>query len=370
MLIRDIINVIEYLAPPATQESWDNTGLQIGSLDTECTGVTICVDCTPDVIEEAVSSGNNLIIAHHPLIFKPLKHITGSSPAESIIIRAITEGIAVYSTHTALDSAPGGISHAMGALLGLNNIKVLAPRTSDMLKLTVFVPIADMEKVRQALFNVGAGGIGLYDSCSYTSEGKGSFRPLPGANPTIGDTGSLHYEPEIRLEMIVPRWLRTHAEQALRNTHPYEEPAYEFIDISTGTNPFGLGIKGYLPSPVSARDLAVRARDIFGCTNVRVSSAWIDNESIDHVISHVAVCGGAGGSLINTAICAGAQAYITGDLRHHDFVDYSSRIFLIDIGHFDGEKCARNILFEAITEIFPNFAVTIAKNERNPIKYL
>lgn len=257
--IRDIIATVERIAPLELQESWDNSGVQVGDTSLPCTGVTLCVDCTPEIVDEAATSGHNLIVAHHPLIFKPLKSLTGATPAEVTVIDALRRGICVYSAHTSLDCAEGGISKVMSGMLGLTGVVALEPN--------------------------------------------------------------------------------------------------------------GLGAIGQLPEPLTPLQLAALARDIFGCEAVRVASAWCDAPD-NRTISRVALCGGAGGSLIRSAVDAGAQAYITGDLRHHDFVDFAPWLFMIDVGHFDSEKCARSILYNAITEIFPNFAVSIAKNERNPIKYL
>lgn len=372
MLISDIISVVERLAPPAIQEEWDNTGVQVGSLLVECTGVTLCVDCTPAVLDEAIAAGHNLIIAHHPLIFKPLKRLTGVTPVEAVILNAVAAGVTVYSTHTALDSTEGGISHVMARMLGLEDVEVLDPRQSDLLKLTVFVPRDDADRVRLALFDAGAGHIGRYDSCSYGSEGEGTFRALDGAYPTAGDLYEFHTEPETRLEVILPRWRRRAVEEAISQTHPYEVPAYEFTEVTTGCNPYGLGVIGVLSTPMTARELALHAKKVFGCEAVRVPSLQLgsDDEEVALKLRRVAVCGGSGGSLIRAALGARAQAYVTADVRYHDFVDYGDRLCLIDIGHFEGEKCAREILLKAISEKFPNFAVSIAKNEHNPTEYL
>ncbi len=374
MKILEILRIVERVAPPQIQESWDNTGLQVGSAETECTGITLCVDCTPEVLDDAIARNHNLIISHHPLIFKPLKRLTGSSPTEAVIMNAIAAGVTIYSTHTALDSTTGGISHTMAAMLGLEDVRILDPRHNDLLKLTVFVPDSDADRVRLALFDCGAGKIGNYDSCSFGVNGEGTFRALDGATPAVGELFTFHTEKETRLELILPRWKRAVTEDAIRQTHPYEEPAFEFTEVVTGSDPYGLGTVGILPAPMTARELALHAREVFGCETVRVPSVWLDTDSEGKyskpVIRRVAVCGGAGGSLIEAALRSRAQAFVTGDLRHHDFIDYGDRLCMIDVGHFEGEKCSRNILFKAITEIFPNFAVTIAKNERNPIKYL
>ncbi|MCM1110708.1 MAG: Nif3-like dinuclear metal center hexameric protein [Clostridium sp.] len=372
MRIRDILNAIEAEAPLSIQEDWDNSGLQVGDAGADCRGVLLCVDCTEAIIDEAVARGYNLVISHHPLIFRGLKRLTGSIPAERVAIRAIASGIAIYSSHTALDSASYGVSRQMAEMLGLEDIAVLEPRMNDQLKLTVFVPAAKLEEVRLALFDAGAGTIGRYDSCSWSTQGEGTFRPLEGSEPAVGEVYAYHSGPEVRLEMLLPRWRRGAVENALRQVHPYEEPAYEFTAVETGSNPNGLGCIGNLPKPMTPREIALMAKERFGCQGIRASRFDGEDTPGEEPVRYrrVALCGGAGGSLIGRAISLRAQIMITADLRYHDFVDLSSQIALVDIGHFDSEQCARDIFYRIISEKFPNFAVGISKNEINPIQYL
>lgn len=369
MLIRHIIDAIEQVAPLPIQEEWDNSGLQVGNAAAECTGVMLCVDCTPAVVDEALAEGCNLIVSHHPVIFKGLKRLTGSTPAEVTVMNAIAAGVSIYSSHTALDSAAAGVSRRMARMLGLEDIEVLDPRMADALKLTVYVPEKSADSLRLALFDAGAGHIGNYDSCSYNTAGRGTFRALDGASPAVGERYAYHTEAETRIEVVLPGWCRHAVEEALRATHPYEEPAYEFIPVETGMRTTGLGCVGNLPAPMSARDIAMLTKRTFGCEGVRVSRLD-DGDGDAPLLRRVALCGGAGGSLIGAAVRSRAQIYITADVRYHDFVDWSSRLTLVDIGHFDSEQCARDIFYQIITEKFPTFAVKIAKNEKNPIQFL
>lgn len=367
VLISDIIREIERIAPLAIQEEWDNCGVQVGATDRPCTGAMLCVDCTEEIISQAIEAGCNLVVSHHPLIFGGLKRLTGATAVERTVMRAIASGVTVYSSHTALDNSPEGVSREMARMLGLKDVAVLAPRTADMLKLTVFVPDSHLDAVREAIARCGAGHIGDYDCCSFAAPGKGTFRALDGAQPWVGSVGEIHTEPEHRLEMVVPRWLKGAATAALRKAHPYEEPAFEFAEVETGTVYAGLGCVGTLPEPMPAPEFAAKAAATFGCGGPRCSLMATDS-AVE--VTRVALCGGAGGSLIRAAIGSGAQAYVSADIRYHDYVDHGRRIGLIDVGHFNSEHCAETIFYRLISEKFPNFAVCYATDEKNPIQYL
>lgn len=366
MLIADIVKAIEEVAPLGLQEEWDNCGMQIGSPLAECTGVMVCVDPTPEVLEEAIARNCNLIVSHHPLIFSGLKRITGANRQQRVIIDALTAGVSVYSSHTALDNSPVGVSATMADMLGLENVTTLARRRSDMLKLTLYVPTDKADEVRLALFDAGAGRLGRYEMCSYGSDGTGTFRPLEGAEPYAGELLKLSFEPETRLELLLPRWRRDAVECALRQTHPYEEPAYEFAEVTAGSYAGGLGCVGNLREPLPAREVSRMAGEVFGCAGVRCSELAASEQPV----RRVALCGGAGGSLIGAARGAGAQIYVSADLRYHDYVDHGLSIGLVDVGHFNSEECAKTIFSKLISEKFPNFALYSAKNEKNPIVYL
>lgn len=366
MKIRDIIGAIEEVAPLGLQESWDNSGLQIGSYDDECTGVLLCVDPVPEIVAEAVEKGCNLIVSHHPLLFSGLKSITGSTLQQRVVIDAIKAGVSIYSSHTALDSSRSGVSARMASMLGLENVEVLDPRRGDLEKLTVMVPSESLDRVRSALFDAGAGSLGSYDCCGFSAEGTGTFRPLDGAHPYIGAPGEISSEPETRLEVMLPVWLRSRVEKALRGAHPYEEPAYEFAAVTAGSFIGGLGCVGNLREPMPACDFARFAAGVFSCPAPRVSAVAASSRMVDRV----ALCGGAGGSLLRRAIASGAQIYVSADLRYHDYVDYGRTIGLVDVGHFNSEECAKTIFYQRISEKFPNFAVNYATTEKNPIEYL
>lgn len=365
MLIRDIIDTIEEFAPPALQEEYDNTGLTVGDAGGECTGVLLAVDVTPETVAEAIDEGCNLIVAHHPVIFRGLKRLTGATLVERTVIAAIRGGVAIYSCHTSVDNAPGGVSWQMARMLGLTDVEILDPKDGLVLKLVVFVPHDHCDKVKEAVFAAGAGRIGNYDSCCYESEGTGSYRPLDGAVPFAGTRGEVHREPETRLEFVLPFWRRKAVEKALLAAHPYEEPAYEFLSPVGSAGISGSGAAGILASPLDVDAFVALVKRAFGTTVVRCSRF-----APAVPISKVAVCGGSGAFLIGKAIAAGAQAIVTSDTKHHDFVDYGRSILIADITHHESENCTKDIFYHVIKEKFPIFAVRYSKQDINPINYL
>lgn len=364
MFISDIISVIEQYAPLALQEDYDNSGVQVGRIDIECKGALLCLDVTPSIIDEAISRNCNLIISHHPLLFKGLKRITGSSNVEKSVIKAISSGITVYSCHTSMDNATDGVSWQMGKKLGLQNITVLDKMDGKMLKLATMAPISHAQIIKKALASAGAGKIGNYDSCSFTTEGNGCFRPLSGANPYVGELSHLHTEQESKIEVILPFWLKNKVEQALIESHPYEEPAYEFYSLENNMPYNGSGIIGTLDIEISAYKLVELVKKTFSSPTVRCSKIT------DNSIKKIALCGGSGSFLIKKAITSGANAFITSDTKYHDFIDYADDIFIIDIGHYESENCTKDIFYHIIREKFSNFALYYSELEQNPIIYL
>ena len=366
--IKDIISAIEARVPVRQQEDWDNSGWQVAGCDPscDCTGVLTCVDVTPAVVAEAAEKGCNLILSHHPLIFKGLKRLTGATQVERLVMEAMRCGIAVYASHTALDVAPGvGMSHEMGRRLGLTDVSVLVPQENRLLKLAVFVPRDHADRVAEAIYNAGAGCIGNYDRCSYRVDGTGTFRPLDGSTPFTGTCGKDHFEPETRIEIILPAHLKSAVEQALRTAHPYEEPAYDFFPVANANMAVGLGIIGTLPSAMDTDRFIGLVKDVYKSPAVRCSIAATSSR----IINRVALCTGSGGEFITTARAMGADAYITSDVRYHDFVDHGNTLLIVDTGHFESEECARYIFSHIISEKFANFAVYSALSESNPINY-
>jgi dinuclear metal center YbgI/SA1388 family protein len=362
--IRDIVSSIEVMAPLTYQESYDNAGLLIGSYDSVVTGVLICLDVVESVVEEAVKKGVNLIIAHHPIVFKGLKRFNGNNYVERTVILAIQNDIAIYAAHTNLDSVKGGVSDRICDLIGLQNRRILSPISEDLYKLVTFVPNDYAQKVRDALFEAGAGSIGNYDSCSYTTEGTGSFRGGEGTDPFVGEKGKLHFEPEVRIETVFPKHLKQKITSALLKNHPYEEVAFDLYQLQNDNNQVGAGMIGELSAPEEPLLFLKRIKEIFGSACIKYT------EISKKEIKTVAVCGGSGSFLLHKAISQKADVYVSGDFKYHEFFDAEGRIIIADIGHYESEQFTRDIFYEIVTKKFPNFAVYISEINSNPINYL
>jgi len=357
------MSVIEAFAPLSLQESYDNCGLQTGNKDNEVTGVLITLDVNTEVVDEALKHNCNLIIAHHPLTLSGLKTFTGNSLAEQIIIQAIKNDLSIYSAHTNIDSVKNGVSGLLADKIGLNSQRVLSPLKQQLVKLVTFVPQAQAEIVRRAIFDAGAGHIGNYDCCSYNLNGTGTFRGNEKTNPFAGSPGELHSEPEVRIETILPVFIQQQVIKALITSHPYEEPAYDLYPLNNQWNNTGLGIIGELPT-------AMRP-DIFlnHLKNATQTECIRHTKPLKKEIKVVALCGGSGSSLTSEAIASGADVYITGDFKYHQFFDAQGKIMIADIGHYESEQFIKGLFLELLTKKFPNFAIRLSKVNSNPIKY-
>lgn len=364
VILNDIIETIESVAPVAWQESYDNAGLQVGNRYQPVAGAVVCIDVTEGVVDEAIALGYNLIVSHHPLLFKGLKSITGNNCVERIVAKAIRHDIAIYAAHTNLDNAPGGVSFRMARKLGLTDVRVLDPLPGLLMKLVTYVPVAHLERVRTALFEAGAGHTGNYDRCSFGQEGEGTFRPGLHANPYCGTIGELHREAETRLEVVVPAYAQRAVTAALKRSHPYEEPAFDWIALANRWEQVGAGVVGNLPEPADEILVLERLKEIFGTGCVKHSPLH------GRKISRVALCGGAGASLMAKAVSAGADMFVTGEIRYHDYFEFESRILLAEIGHYESEQYTKEIFCEIIQKKFPTFAIHSTRVDTNPINYL
>jgi dinuclear metal center YbgI/SA1388 family protein len=361
MKIKEIIDVIEQTIPLQYQESYDNAGLQVGSANDEIKAVLLTVDVTEAVLNEALQVGANLIIAHHPLIFGGVKRLTGKTWTERCLISAIKNNIAIYCAHTNLDVYHRGINHVLAQKLGLQNCKVLDPLQNTLLKLVTYVPVLHVDSVRNALFEAGAGCIGNYDSCSYASEGKGSFRALENTNPFVGEKGKLHLEKEERLEMILPMHLQRAVKQALIKAHPYEEVAFDFIPLANENENLGMGLIGTMETGCEEKDFLEALKNVCKTQAIRHTSFC------QKQIQKVAICSGSGISLMNKAIAAGADVFITADVKYHQFFDADGRILLADIGHYESEQWAKEWFNNILTKKITTFAVYFSEINTNPI---
>jgi dinuclear metal center YbgI/SA1388 family protein len=363
MKIYEIINILETWAPPSLQEGYDNSGLITGNRNLEFQKAIICLDCLEEVVDEAIQDGANLIISHHPIVFSGLKKLTGSNYIERVVIKAIKHDIAIYAIHTNLDHVISGVSAEMANRIGLKNIKILREKADTLFKLTTFVPTQQQEALRNALFVAGAGHIGNYDSCSFNSPGTGTFRAGKHANPFVGKIGEVHSEEEIRMELIVPEWKKSAVTTALFQNHPYEEVAYYWTRLENSNQEAGAGVIGSLPQPMEFGLLLNHLKAVFGGM-IRYTNAPTSQ------IQTIALCGGSGSFLIADAIHAGADLYLSADIKYHQFFDADGKIALVDIGHYESEQFTQDLILRFLNENFNNFAARLTAVKTNPINYL
>jgi dinuclear metal center YbgI/SA1388 family protein len=363
MQIHEVTQWLENIAPLNLQENYDNAGLIIGEPGNECSGMLIALDITEEIIAETLRKNCNLIIAHHPLIFKGLKNLNNKNYIERTVIAAIKNNIAVYAIHTNLDNILTGVNFKIAEKLKLKNLRVLVPKENTLVKLATFSPASHAEQIRNALFNAGAGAIGNYDECSFSAEGNGTFKAGKNADPYVGNIGERHMEHEVKIEVIVPENRKEFVIRQLMNVHPYEDVAYDVYPLVNTRNDIGSGAIGDLTMALSEEDLLKLLKKEFNVKVIRHSSFLHKN------IMKIALCGGAGSFLIAAAKAAGADAFITADIKYHEFFDASNSIFLADIGHYESEQFTIDLVADILQQKFPNFAVLKTELNTNSIKY-
>jgi dinuclear metal center YbgI/SA1388 family protein len=362
MIIADVAATLEAIAPLMLQEDYDNAGLITGSPGWPCTGILCTLDVTPDVVEEAIGRKSNCIVAHHPVVFRGLKKINGKNYVEEAVIRAIKNDIAIYAAHTNLDNVIHGVNARIADKVGLTRRSILAPKPGVLKKLYTYVPHAQLDAVRDALFKAGAGNISNYSECSFTYPGTGTFKPGSGSNPFSGTVGERKNEEETKLEVILPAYLEKQVMRALFETHPYEEVAYEIITLDNLHQETGSGIIGEI-EPLAAEDFLQLLMRNFNLQVVRHTPLS------DQPIRKVAVCGGAGSFLITNALKSGADAFVTGDVKYHEFFDAVGGMLLCDVGHFESEQFTVDLFVDIFLQKFPNFAVLKSEVRTNPVNY-
>jgi dinuclear metal center YbgI/SA1388 family protein len=361
--IKDISKLFETLAPLQLQESYDNAGLIIGNSNADVDTVLVTLDVTEEVIEEAIQKKAQLIVAHHPIVFSGLKKITGKTYVERTLLKAIKNDVAIYAAHTNLDSVTGGVNSKICEKIGLENCKILQPAKGQLKKLVTFVPHKYAGKVREAIFNAGAGNIGNYDSCSYNSSGEGTFRGNESSNPFVGKRGEIHFEKEVRIETVFPAYVQGAVINALLNAHPYEEVAYDIYAIENKFHQIGMGMIGTLSQELEETEFLQHLKTTFGTGLIKHTA--LKNKPV----KKVAVCGGAGSFLLNQAITAGADIFVSGDFKYHQFFDAENKIVIADIGHFESEQFTKELFLELLTKNFPKFAIHLSEVNTNPVFY-
>lgn len=363
MKVKDITGILESMAPLSLQESYDNAGLITGNPDLEVTGVMVCLDSTEEVLDEAIHKNCNMVVAHHPIVFSGIKKLNGKNYVERTVIKAIQNNVALYASHTNLDNVRGGVNGRMAETLGLQQVEILQPSTGILRKLVTYAPPDISEQIRQHLFRSGAGNIGNYDSCSFSSPGMGTYRGNQQSHPDRGVAGEYHKEHEERIEVIYEKWKEEAILRALRQAHTYEEIAYDIFPLDNVLNLTGSGLIGRLPEALPPREFLSFVKQCFKTGVIR------HTKLIDRNIQNIALCGGAGSFLLEKAIKRGADVFVSADFKYHQFFDADGRILIADIGHFESEQFTIDLLRDLILKNFPNFAVHLTGVRTNPVFY-
>jgi dinuclear metal center YbgI/SA1388 family protein len=366
MKIAELTSFLEEFAPVSYQESYDNSGLLVGDAKAEITQVLISLDSTEDVVNEAINTGCNLIISHHPIIFKGLKRLTGKNYIERTVIKAIQNNIAIYAIHTNLDNVLGGVNCKIAQMLGLQNVKILSPKSDLLKKFIVFIPKTHLEIVSKSLHDAGAGQIGNYKNCGFTVSGIGTFQPNEKAKPFIGTYNQLEKVEEERLEVIFPAYLESKIMAALKHSHPYEEMAYYIQSLDNYNQEVGSGAIGEIDFDGNVSVFYQTLKSVFKLQFLKHTQTTFGAKNK----LKIAVCGGSGIFLLSDAIRQSADVFITSDVKYHEFFDAENKITLIDIGHFESEQYTKELLFEVIQNKFTNIAVLLSKTITNPVNYL
>ncbi|MBK7149373.1 MAG: Nif3-like dinuclear metal center hexameric protein [Bacteroidetes bacterium] len=364
MLIKEITDYLESVAPIAYQESYDNSGLIIGNPNARLKNALITLDVTEEVMQEAIREKCNLIIAHHPIVFSGLKKITGKNYVERVVISAIKNDIAIYAIHTNLDNIHTGVNKKLSDKLGVIAPRILSPKNQLLKKLHTFIPSDFFETVTEAIFNAGGGNIGNYSEAGFSTQGEGTFKGNEHSNPRIGKKGKREKVNERRFETIFPAFLENKIVQALKKSHPYEEVAYDIVALDNDHMQVGSGLVGQLAKPMRELDFLKLVKKRLNAKGIRYTK--LSGE----MVTKVAVCGGAGRFLLKDAIAAGAQVFVTSDFKYHDFFDAEGKIVVVDAGHFETEQFTVELLKDFILEKFPIIAPRLSKTITNPINYL
>ena len=361
--IQDVTRYLETIAPPAYQESYDNARLIVGNPQAEVTGILVSLDAIESVVDEAIAQGCNLVVSHHPIVFRGLKSLTGATYVERTVIKAIKHDIALYAIHTNLDNVHHGVNRRISERLGLQNLRILAPKADTLQKLVTFVPLADTDHVLRALGEAGAGQIGNYKNCSFRTAGTGTFQPNEQASPHIGEAGKQEQVEEQRIEVMYPAHLSTQILAALRSAHPYEEVAYYQQALANENQEVGSGMIGELPTPLSGTEFLAYLKQKMQLPIIR------HTQLLDTPVQRVAVCGGAGSFLLPHALRQHADAFVTADYKYHEFFDADGRLVIADIGHYESEVFTKELLGELLSKKFVNFAVLLSEVSTNPVFY-
>jgi dinuclear metal center YbgI/SA1388 family protein len=362
--IKDVTRYLEEWAPLPYQESYDNSGLLVGDFSAEVKGIMLALDCTEHVVDEAIQNNCNLVVAHHPILFKGVKRLTGGNYVERTLMKAIKHDVAIYAIHTNLDNIHTGVNKKICDKVGLKNLKILSPKSDTLNKLVTFVPKEKAQEVSEALYNAGAGQIGDYKNCSFQLQGVGTFMPTEQADPYIGEQGKQTYVDEVRVEVIFPAHKKKQILNGLRQAHPYEEVAYYMTPLYNDNQEVGSGMVGMLEAPIEPLEFLRGLKSKMNLDVVRYTTL------LARKIQKIAVCGGSGSFLLSKAIQAEADVFITADFKYHEFFDADGKIIVADIGHYESEVFTKELLMEVLMKKFHTFAIIFSKTRTNPISYI
>lgn len=371
MKIKKIVELLQQMAPLPYAEDFDNVGLLVGNQEEELTGVLVCHDALESVIDEAVENNCNLVVCFHPILFSGIKKITGNNYVERAILKAIKNDIAIYAVHTALDNHQTGVNKIFCDAIGLKNTKILVPKSQFIQKLVTYTVPENVEKLLNALFSAGAGKIGNYENCSYSSYGTGSYKGNEQSNPVIGNKNELIKADEVKIEVTFEAYLQKDILKVLFDNHIYEEVAYEVYQLQNLHQNIGLGMIGELEEVMPEKEFLEFVKHKMECGVIRHTNF------LNKPIKKVAVLGGSGSFAIKNAIQAGADVFLTADLKYHDFYQAENKLILADIGHFESERFTKNYIVDFLKEKITNFAPALSKGRvvlsqinTNPVKYL
>ncbi|MGQ2984972.1 Nif3-like dinuclear metal center hexameric protein [Flavobacterium sp.] len=364
MKIKDITTILEEMAPLAYAEDFDNVGLLTGNANDEAKGILICHDALEAVIDEAIAKNCNMVICFHPILFSGLKKITGRNYVERAVIKAIKNDIALYAVHTALDNHKNGVNKIFCDALGLRNTKVLVAKEGFIRKLITYTITENFEKLRNALFDAGAGNIGNYENCSFSSQGKGTYKGNADSDPKIGEPGEFVEAQELKLEVTFEKHLEGRILQALFANHVYEQVAYEIYSLENRHQNIGLGMTGELETPMDEAAFLRFVKEKMQAGGIR-HSMFTGRE-----VKKVAVLGGSGSFAIKNAIASGADVFLTADLKYHQFYEAEGKIVLADIGHFESERFTKDFIGRFLSEKIKSIPVEISGVDTNPVHYL
>ncbi|NNK40149.1 MAG: Nif3-like dinuclear metal center hexameric protein [Winogradskyella sp.] len=365
MQVKDIMGYLQELAPLSYAEDFDNVGLLVGDKERSVSGILVTLDTLDEVVNEAIDNSCNVIVSFHPIIFKGLISLTGSTYVERAVIKAIKYNIAIIAIHTALDNAFNGVNAIICEKLGLTNRQILIPQPKTIKKLVTYVPKKDAEKLKMALFKAGAGNIGNYDHCSFSTDGLGTYRGNDYSNPMVGNKGELQTEAETAISVTFGKHQETAVLNALKQNHPYEEIAYEVTTLDNNNQHIGMGMVGELPKSITPTNFLKSVKQTMGVPCIKHSS-FGDTKTI----TKVAVLGGSGSFAIQAAKRSGADIFITSDLKYHDYFQAENEIILADIGHYESEQFTKTFLVDYLSKKITNFAIILSKTNTNPVKYL